>query len=164
MFLLVSLACYFNFGASIAWISVCAFAGSYYILVIIVSLNNFLLPGPPRSLVRKMFNWCRRWYSTQVFGALLVALPIISLYANLTSDLLDVRDNSKRIFFMNLLVVTLIHFCNFTQIYCYVKSLLATLFAAGFLLYMVIIGPPDISHCHQHLNTTETSTGKINLG
>ena len=52
----------------------------------------------------------------KVFGALLIALPIISLFANLTIDNLDIHEDSRRNFFMNLLVVTLIHFCNFTQV------------------------------------------------
>ena len=52
----------------------------------------------------------------KVFGSLLIALPIISLYANLTLENLDIEQDSKRNFFMNLLVVTLIHFCNFTQV------------------------------------------------
>ena len=135
VFLLVSIACYVNFGASLGWIVVCALAGVYYVLVIFVSLKNFLIPGPSRSVIRKLYNWCRRWYPTQVysltpysfqkkkcinafkvFGALLIALPIISLFANLTIDNLDIHEDSRRNFFINLLVVTLIHFCNFTQV------------------------------------------------
>ena len=111
-------------------------AGVYYVLVVVVSLKNFLVaaPGHSRSLVRKLYDWCRRWYPTQVrsrcihtegklyfcilkvFGSLLIAFPIISLYANLTLENLDIEQDSKRNFFMNLLVVTLIHFCNFTQV------------------------------------------------
>ena len=68
VFLLVSIACYVNFGASAAWIVVCALAGVYYVLVVVVSLKNFLVaaPGHSRSLVRKLYDWCRRWYPTQV--------------------------------------------------------------------------------------------------
>ena len=66
VFLLVSIACYVNFGASLCWTVVCALAGVYYVLVIFVSLKNFLIPGPPRSVIRKLYNWCRRWYPTQV--------------------------------------------------------------------------------------------------
>ena len=68
VFLLVSIACYVNFGASLGWIVVCALAGVYYVLVIFVSLKNFLIPGPSRSVIRKLYNWCRRWYPTQVYS------------------------------------------------------------------------------------------------
>ena len=66
VFLLVSIACYVNFGASLPWIVVCALAGVYYVLVISVSLKNFLIPGASRSVIRKLYYWCRRWYPTQV--------------------------------------------------------------------------------------------------
>jgi len=157
VFLLVSIACYVNFGASPAWVAVCVLAGLYYILVISVSLKNFLVPGPSRSWIRKLYNWCRRWYPTQIFGAILIALPIISLYANLTLENLDIREDSRRNFFMNLLVVTLIHFCNFTQIYCYVKSMLATLFAVSFIIF---IAYPTNFPCGE--SPTNSSLGQLN--
>ena len=82
VFLLVSIACYVNFGASLGWIVVCALAGVYYVLVILVSLKNFLIPGPSRTF-RKLYNWCRRWYPTQVtnmqFSQIFIAFIIILL-------------------------------------------------------------------------------------
>lgn len=81
VFLLVSIACYVNFGASLGWVIVCALAGVYYVLVIFVSLKNFLIPGPSRSVIRKLYNWCRRWYPTQVrnFHLNILCLCLFSL-------------------------------------------------------------------------------------
>ena len=118
-------------------------SGLCYICVISVSVNN-VVPGHPRSLMRKLYNWCLKWYPTQVliylfiyfyiiyrlyniyepsydllhlqvFGALLIALPIISVYSNMSQD--NLGQDSQRSVFMNLLVVALIHFCNFTQVH-----------------------------------------------
>jgi len=144
VFLLVSIASYVNFSASTAWIAVSALAGVYYVLVIIVTVS---FSSPPRSFIRKIYNWGRRWYPTQIFGALLITLPIISLFSNLTIENLDIMEDGRRDFFMNLLVVTLIYFCNFTQIYCYVKSLLATIFAFGLLVFMYMTSSKEHVQC-----------------
>ena len=78
VFLLVSIACYVNFGATPAWVAVCVLAGLYYILVICVSLKNFLVPGPSRSWIRKLYNWCRRWYPTQVNDRQLYSVNLVN--------------------------------------------------------------------------------------
>ena len=65
VFLLVSIASYVNFSASTAWIAVSALAGVYYVLVIIVTVS---FSSPPRSFIRKIYNWGRRWYPTQVIS------------------------------------------------------------------------------------------------
>ena len=128
----VSLACLVSYGPSLALASVCGVAGLYYLALVLVCCKQVLFPGPPDSAFSSLYNWCRSWYpsqvtssklsvsivkhSLQVFGAFLLALPIISLYSNLTFENLDIEDDSKRNFFMNLLVICLIHFCNFTQV------------------------------------------------
>jgi len=138
VFLVVSLACFVKYGASPIWIAICVFASIYHLLVICVCVKHLLSPGPARSAFRKVYTWCRRWYPSQIFGAFLVALPIISLLANLTCQNFNVLDDSTRNFYMNLLTVTLIHFCNFTQIYCYVKSILASLFALSLIIFIAL--------------------------
>ena len=66
IFVLVSVACLITFGASLGWVIICTLAGVCYVLVISVSVNNVLVPGPPRSIFRKLYNWCLKWYPTQV--------------------------------------------------------------------------------------------------
>ena len=112
----VSLACLVSYGPSLSLASVCGLAGLYYLALVLVCCKQVTCPGPPDSVFSSLYNWCRAWYPSQLFGAFLVSLPIISLYSNLTFENLDIEDDSKRNFFMNLLVICLIHFCNFTQV------------------------------------------------
>jgi len=155
VFLVVSLACFVKYGAKPVWMVVCAFAAIYHFLVVFVCVKHLLSPGPARSAFRKLYTWCRRWYPSQIFGAFLVALPIISLFANLTCQNFSVLEDSTRNFYLNLLTVTLIHFCNFTQIYCYVKSILASLFALSLIIFHAL---PSSCPCDDNSNVTFSNT------
>ena len=55
---------------------------------------------------------------------------------------------------MNLLSVSLIHFCNFTQVYCYLKSVLASLFAVAMILFHTV---PSNCPCLTNTTTTQFS-------
>lgn len=155
VFLVVSLACFVRYGAGPLWVVVCACAAIYHLLVVFVCVKHLLSPGPARSSFRKLYTWCRRWYPSQIFGAFLVAMPIISLLANLTCQNFSVLEDTTRNFYMNLLTVTLIHFCNFTQIYCYVKSILASLFALSLIIFHAL---PSSCPCDVNLNVTFSNT------
>jgi len=151
VFLIVSLACFVKYGAGPIWVVVCAFAAIYHLLVVFVCVKHLLSPGPARSSFRKLYTWCRRWYPSQIFGAFLAAMPIISLLANLTCQNFSVLEDAARNFYLNLLTVTLIHFCNFTQIYCYVKSILASFFALSLIIFQAL---PSSCPCDDSLNNT----------
>jgi len=151
VFLIVSLACFVKYGAGPVWVVVCAFAAIYHLLVVFVCVKHLLSPGPPRSSFRKLYTWCRRWYPSQIFGAFLVSLPVISLLSNLSCTNFMVLDDTARNFYLNLLTVTLVLFCNFTQIYCYVKSILATLFAMSLIIFQAV---PYSCPCQNNYNLT----------
>jgi hypothetical protein len=51
-----------------------------------------------------------------VFGALLVSLPVISVISNLTCENFDVFRDNPRNYYLNLLTVCIVHFCNFNQV------------------------------------------------
>ena len=148
LFLVVSLTCLLKYGLSSAWVWVCSLAGLYYTALVLVCCQQAISPGPASSVLRAVYNWCRAWLPSQVFGAVLLALPVISLYTNLSFENLDIGENSNRNFFMNLLVVCLIYFCNFTQVNCtiYFKiSFYIFLFTTDLLLRQIC---PRDSLCH----------------
>ena len=51
-----------------------------------------------------------------MFGALLVSLPVISVISNLTCENFDVFRDNPRNYYLNLLTVCIVHFCNFNQV------------------------------------------------
>ena len=66
VFLVVSATCLVKYGLSPAWVSVCSLAGLYYGALVLVCCKHVLCPGPPSSLFRKLYNWCRAWLPSQV--------------------------------------------------------------------------------------------------
>lgn len=81
-----------------------------------------------KSVVRlfdKLF-WCFiRFYRWNIFGLLLVSLPLISavLYIFNLKDISPIQLN----IFSYLLFVSIIHFCNFTQVNCWIKNIFVTI-------------------------------------
>jgi len=135
VFAVVCLACLARYGPGIVWLCVAALSLLYQLALVVGCLRN-LFSGPGGSGgVGALYSWCRGWYPTQALGALLISIPVIALMGNLSCGSLTSSTTEGRNFYLNLLTVCLIHFCNFTQIYCYVKSILATVFAAAIVLY-----------------------------
>ena len=66
VFLVVSGTCLVQYGLSPAWVSVCSLAGLYYGALVLVCCTHLLSPGPPASLFRKVYTWCRAWLPSQV--------------------------------------------------------------------------------------------------
>ncbi|XP_057671566.1 adenylate cyclase type 9 isoform X1 [Diorhabda carinulata] len=69
--------------------------------------------------------WCFiRFYRWNFFGAILISLPLISAIANFINN--QTFSPASLNVFSYLLFVGLVHFCNFTQLNCWMKNLLAT--------------------------------------
>ncbi|KAH0558288.1 adenylate cyclase type 9 [Cotesia glomerata] len=90
------------------------------------------------TYTQMIFRFFTRWYPWHGCGALLVGLPIISILLNLCCS------NSYRVMLINfeyyysyLMFVGLIHFCNFTQLNCWMKNFLVTLSAILFITLVV---------------------------
>ena len=66
VFVVVSLACLVNYGPSPACVVVCGVAGLYYLGLVCVCAKELVSPGLPGSAIRRFYNWCRAWYSSQV--------------------------------------------------------------------------------------------------
>lgn len=85
----------------------------------------------------------------------MISLPVLCLMSSLDCSVLF--DLQSRDTFLNIFTVVLVHFCNFTQIYCYVKSVIAALFALSLVLvhafpfYCI----PNSSNCASKINATE---------
>ncbi|KAJ8919234.1 hypothetical protein NQ315_003817 [Exocentrus adspersus] len=77
--------------------------------------------------------WCFiRFYRWNLFGAVLVSLPLVSVVVNFVNDR-DVTYFHLNVF-TYLLFVGLVHFCNFTQLNCWMKNILATFVSLVFVI------------------------------
>lgn len=91
----------------------------------------------------RIFKCCQRWYRWNAFGALLVSLPLIAVLTNFSCNKVFSTSQMSDYLYSYLLFVGVIHFCNFTQLNCWMKNVLATIF--GILFVSLILN----SYCAQ---------------
>ena len=80
-----------------------------------------------------IFGWASKFYPWNLFGSILISLPVASILINFA-----LVDNKKfpsiQFYYGLLLFVCLIHFCNFIQLNCWTKNILASVSGALFVL------------------------------
>lgn len=92
------------------------------------------------SVFRKLTNW----YPWHVWGCALITLPILSVLINFSCKNTTVAIlNGEQSFYVYLLCIGVVHFCNFTQMSWLVKNTLVTLYA-GLFLFLVVFS------CHHN--------------
>lgn len=96
-------------------------------------------PAETRSVILTFFFqvycWCRGWVPSHCLGSLLLALPVLATLANFICDVTHHHENDgQRDFFLQLVFVSLAHFCNLSALNYCVKSLLASVSASAIVL------------------------------
>ncbi|KAJ2950736.1 hypothetical protein O0L34_g8997 [Tuta absoluta] len=87
---------------------------------------------------RKLSNW----YPWHVSGSLLISLPILAVLINFSCQNTTMSIlNGEQPFYVYLLCISIVHFCNFTQMNWLVKNVLVTLYAVLFLLLAILSCP-----------------------
>lgn len=91
-----------------------------------------------------IFGWASKYYPWNFFGSILISLPVASILVNFA--LVDIKKFPTVQFYYGLLLfVCLIHFCNFIQLNCWTKNILALISGVAF----VIIG-----YSHREISKT----------
>lgn len=128
IFFLVSLSLFIvNVPPGLLWITI------FFLFVFIQGCAIAICFTKFAYFVGKMFWCCSRWYHWNAFGCILVSLPVASVLTNFscTNDFsIDMSDY----LYTYLLFVGVIHFCNFTQLNCWMKNIMATIFSVIFVI------------------------------
>lgn len=81
--------------------------------------------------------WCViRFYRWNLFGAVLISLPFLSAVVHFFND----KDNTLPFqlnTFSYLIFVAIINFCNFTQLNCWMKNILVTVYSLGIIALLL---------------------------
>ncbi|XP_046394106.1 adenylate cyclase type 9 [Ischnura elegans] len=80
------------------------------------------------------FSKLTMWYYWHICGAFILTLPAVSILTNLKCGNLALMNQAGNL--ARLVFVSLVHFCNFTQLSCWLRSFLATL--VGFIYISLI--------------------------
>lgn len=130
-------------------------ATTVQVIAVSLCIRQLLYPNTTHAtFTQKIFKFFSRWYPWHVCGAVLVGLPIISILLNFTCNSFRSLNNFEY-YYSYLIFVGLVHFCNFTQLNCWMKNLLVTL--TGILFICLVMS--HISSYHQeNLNNNNSSS------
>ena len=78
-----------------------------------------------------------RWYRWNAFGGLLVSLPLVAVFVNVSCPH-EMMPKGTKFLYSCLLFVAIIHFCNFTQLNCWMKNILVTIFVIAYIILIVV--------------------------
>lgn len=112
-------------------------ATAVQVIAVSLCIRQLLYPNTTHAtFTQRIFKFFSRWYPWHVCGAVLVGLPIISILLNFTCN--SFRNlNNFEYYYSYLIFVGLVHFCNFTQLNCWMKNLLVTLTGILFICLVV---------------------------
>ncbi|KAF7264402.1 hypothetical protein GWI33_023316 [Rhynchophorus ferrugineus] len=130
VFLIVSIGLAVVFGITTLWLV------TFLVCSLFQVLNLALFAVPVIEWIDRTCRCSSRFCRWNLFGAILVSLPMISAIVNFGPD--EDISYSHTHMFTYLLFVGLIHFCNFTQINCWLKNVTATLISASFLILSMV--------------------------
>jgi len=135
----IAVSLFLLYTVSPAWIAFCTVATAIQIFAILLCVLQFLKPVPvhPDSPTGMNFlHWLldkfSHWYPWHFCGAVLVSLPIASVLVNFMCVNFSSIDGGD-LYYSYMLFLGLVHFCNFTQLNCWMKSVLATLAGIGYI-------------------------------
>ncbi|XP_051161018.1 adenylate cyclase type 9 [Leptopilina boulardi] len=119
---------------------------------VLLCIRQLLDPNTMHAtFTHRIFKFFSRWYPWHVCGALLVALPIVSILMNFTCNFRSTFYNFEY-YYSYLIFVGLVHFCNFTQLNCWMKNFLVTF--TGILFICLVANHVTKFYQNQIFNTT----------
>ncbi|CAG4940401.1 unnamed protein product [Colias eurytheme] len=93
----------------------------------------------------KVFRKLSNWYPWHLSGSLLISLPVLAVLVNFSCQNTTLTIlKGKQSFYVYLLNVSIVHFCNFTQMSWLVKNALVTLYA-GLFLFLSLLGCREVN-------------------
>ncbi|XP_026668836.1 adenylate cyclase type 9 isoform X2 [Ceratina calcarata] len=135
---------------------VCATA--IQIIAVSLCVRQLLYPDLVHATwMQQIFKFFSRWYPWHVCGAILVGLPITSILLNYTCTNFHNLNNFEY-YYGYLIFVGLVHFCNFTQLNCWMKNSLVTFMGVLFLCLVI----HHLSYDQEHLRDRLVNDSIIN--
>ncbi|CAL4071234.1 unnamed protein product, partial [Meganyctiphanes norvegica] len=143
---------------TLRWLLLCPISAGWHLVVFLICQSQVVRQEGVNSsstLATRMYKWITRWHPWHVCGASLICLPLVAVFANFSCIVIKEEEPDLR-FFCYLIFVSLIHLCNFTQLNCWMKSILATV---ATIILLVLVVPP-ICPCPK---TIKNNTDEIEI-
>ena len=165
VFVLISIACFVHFEWTWTWGVVFGWGSFILTATSAVFLHNLCREDAVgQNFFTIVHNWCTRWYSWHFCGALLMSLPVMAVMSNFACRVVEEKEEASRIFWY-LFFFSLVHFCNFTQLNCWMKNALAALAALCIILLVSTpICPCDSIFVNANVSSSSSSTDPLSEG
>ncbi|KAF3428995.1 hypothetical protein E2986_02066 [Frieseomelitta varia] len=124
-------------------------ATTIQIIAVSLCVRQLLYPNMVHAtLTQQIFKFFSQWYPWHICGAFLVGLPITSILLNYTCNNFHNLNNFEY-YYGYLIFIGLIHFCNFTQLNCWMKNFLVTFM--GVLFLYLVMNHHNVSYDQENL-------------
>ncbi|CAH1777194.1 unnamed protein product [Owenia fusiformis] len=131
---IISVCCFMMFHPTPQWIAFFCVGMILEIAVLIPLIRNIFIDNSEAEF-GKIMTFFTSWYPRHIVGVVIASLPSGAVYTNFSCEL----DNDADKFFAYLIVVSLLHFCNFSMFSSWMKSGLAII-AGAVLLILLSVG------------------------
>ncbi|XP_071526446.1 adenylate cyclase type 9 [Panulirus ornatus] len=124
VYIVVSISLFLLFPYTLSWLLLCLLSTCWHLLLLLLCSYEVIrgdCAGMTSSGISGIYAKLTQWYPWHVCGASLICLPLAAVLSNFSCEKFNMR------FFCYLAFVAIIHLCNFTQLNCWMKNILATL-------------------------------------
>lgn len=114
------------------WVSIFIIFSCFHLFALFLCSKQMCQKRSEKYRQRSVFYCISNWYPWHICGALILSMPVISILVNFA--IMNIENFRMFEFhFGFLLFVTILHFCNFTQLNCWWRNFLAFITSITFI-------------------------------
>ncbi|XP_052281926.1 adenylate cyclase type 9-like isoform X2 [Dreissena polymorpha] len=158
VFAIISAFCFLVFDRQLPWIVFFCISFVLEILNIVRSVLTIkYAENREGSKWIKMINITSAWYFRNILGVVSASIPMAGVFSNFSCQLMDNTQWCDR-FFCFCIVVSLLHYTNFTTLSSWMKSIFALLAGATLIVLIAVIKcSPDVADNLDNVTTVSPS-------
>lgn len=143
------------------WVSIFIIFSCFHLFALFLCSKQMCQKRTEKFRQRSIFYCISNWYPWHICGALILSMPVISILVNFA--IMNIENFRMFEFhFGFLLFVTILHFCNFTQLNCWWRNFLAFITSVTFI--GIAVGHMYHINCQNHLRQTSNFTETLSNG
>lgn len=135
VFFITSLCCFLIFERQIPWILVFLISFILEVLCLVQAFTDVKYQEKKGDVCHSCTHLMSGWFFRNLTGAVVTSIPVVAIYSNLSCEI-AVNRFSQDHFFCYCIVMAILHYCNFTMISSWVKSIVASL--AGIVILVLL--------------------------
>lgn len=137
VFCITSVCCFLIFERQLPWILVFVISLILEVLCMIQAFTDVKYRERKVDSCPSCSHLMSGWYFRNLMGAMVTSIPVVAVYSNLSCEI-AMNKLSQDYFFCYCIVMALLHYCNFTMISSWIKSIVASLAGVVILILLYV--------------------------